>query len=80
MDMVLSSPRLLLNSGVSSALHFATANPAAEAEPEPEPEADPNAAHPAADDDGLVPQRWVVPLFDRGIKGVAVDMGDGELE
>ena len=33
MDMVFSTPRLLLNSGVYSAPHFATANPAAESAP-----------------------------------------------
>ncbi len=32
----------------------------------------------AADDDGLVPQGRIVALFDAGIKGVAVHVGDGE--
>ena len=32
----------------------------------------------AADDDGLIPQGGVIPLFNAGIKGVAVHVGDGE--
>ena len=39
-----------------------------------------NAAPGAADNDRPVPQRRVVPLLDRGKEGVAIHVGDGEVE
>ena len=33
----------------------------------------------AADDDGSAGERWVIALFDGGVKGVTIDMGDFEV-
>ena len=38
----------------------------------------PDAAMAAADDDGLVAQRWIIALFDRRIEGVAVHVRNRE--